>query len=819
MSLEPNLKANSLMLRVKRLKLIGFIVVLAERLSAALWRLFFWSLFFIALWLFRLPEMMGPFWAQSTLVIAAIGAAYFLWSDARGFRWPKMAEVQRRLEIAGEVAHHPLTALDDAPIEQTAEAKSLWVREQARIIMSLRGLKLFMPRAFIASRDPYGLRAIAILGIVTGFVVAGPDSGARILSGLSPFQKNESAASENITLIFNPPDYTGAAQITLHKSASDPIKVPEGSQLKLIVRRSFALPGFDPVLRVGEQDYPLSAADESTSVLEMDVQDTTGLSLREGLLPIARWPIEIIKDQPPQISVSDDPSAMPQGQIKIPITLLDDYGVRTITMDMRLKTPISMAIGQDAHEERSVMSPAGKDFQIAPLFDLTAHPWAGMDALITLSAVDAKGQTTSADPIELILPERAFNNPLARELITMRKDIIAKPLDSYIPSAAKLEGFLASPGGYQIDRATRMALRALATRMEYNSPSAETSVSLIALIWDTALHLEDGNLSLSARNLQEIRQDLQDALNNPETTQEEIAILMEKLRDAMTQYMQALAQEYQKRIEAGQMMKAIPAEMFKNVMDGNGLQKILDQMEAEAMAGNKDAAQNLLSQLQRMMDMANPSMQMAMPQDLEAQMQAIDDLKSLISDQEDLMRETQNQAELLSMIDEMGLANGKEKPPFLHSEKDSDAQQALSDRLKQIMQNLSDSGASVPDNFPLAQEAMDGAARSLAENAPDIALGQQQHALKLLKDAQEQIQQAAQERLSSMTGISLFSGGMPRDPLGRPSGQARPDDVKIPSERERQRLREIVDELRRRVGQRDRPPEELDYYRRLLKRF
>ena len=44
-------------------------------------------------------------------------------------------------------------------------------------------------------------------------------------------------------------------------------------------------------------------------------------------------------------------------------------------------------------------------------------------------------------------------------------------------------------------------------------------------------------------------------------------------------------------------------------------------------------------------------------------------------------------------------------------------------------------------------------------------------------------------------------------------------DVKIPDENILQKSRQILDELRRRAGERFRPPIELDYIERLLRRF
>jgi len=59
------------------------------------------------------------------------------------------------------------------------------------------------------------------------------------------------------------------------------------------------------------------------------------------------------------------------------------------------------------------------------------------------------------------------------------------------------------------------------------------------------------------------------------------------------------------------------------------------------------------------------------------------------------------------------------------------------------------------------------------------------------------------------------------DPAGRPEANGPIDNgsVKIPTERETQRAREILDELRKRSGETGRPKPELDYLERLLKRF
>ena len=65
-------------------------------------------------------------------------------------------------------------------------------------------------------------------------------------------------------------------------------------------------------------------------------------------------------------------------------------------------------------------------------------------------------------------------------------------------------------------------------------------------------------------------------------------------------------------------------------------------------------------------------------------------------------------------------------------------------------------------------------------------------------------------------------GNSGRDPLGRPDRSNRPDlglSVKVPDQIDIQRAREVLDELRRRLGEPQRPAIELDYLERLIRSY
>jgi hypothetical protein len=99
------------------------------------------------------------------------------------------------------------------------------------------------------------------------------------------------------------------------------------------------------------------------------------------------------------------------------------------------------------------------------------------------------------------------------------------------------------------------------------------------------------------------------------------------------------------------------------------------------------------------------------------------------------------------------------------------------------------------------------------------AMDQLQQGMQGMADQfMEQMGQAA-ERNSGQLGVRPGNG---QDPLGRTPGSSgieALEGVEIPDRMELRRSREILDELRRRRGDRQRPPLELDYIDRLLRQF
>ena len=131
-----------------------------------------------------------------------------------------------------------------------------------------------------------------------------------------------------------------------------------------------------------------------------------------------------------------------------------------------------------------------------------------------------------------------------------------------------------------------------------------------------------------------------------------------------------------------------------------------------------------------------------------------------------------------------------------------------------------------------AEDAMKEAEEALKRGQGDQATDAQGRALDGLKRGAEGMQQQMQQ-MAEGEGQGEQEGGQNQsqqgqaganddDPLGRPTkGRDLSDGrVRVPGADESavQRARRIMEELRRKLGDPSRPPEELEYFERLLRR-
>ena len=276
---------------------------------------------------------------------------------------------------------------------------------------------------------------------------------------------------------------------------------------------------------------------------------------------------------------------------------------------------------------------------------------------------------------------------------------------------------------------------------------------------------------------------------------------------------------------------------------------MLDRMERLSKSGDKDAAKQLLEQLQQMLE----NLQMAQPgqsgdDDME---QALNELGDMIRKQQQLRDKTFKQGQD-SRRDRMRGKQGDQGMGDLQQD-----QQGLRDRLKKLQQELAKrgmgpgqgpegsegregpgrrpgrTGAGRPgrwgDGLDQADYAMGDAGGRLGEGNAEGAVDSQGSALEALAQGRPEPRgrHAAgrwrpARRRPGQSRRPATEWRQPTDPLGRPlHGREFGDDltVKIPGEIDVQRVRRILEELRRRLADPSRPQIELDYIERLLKDY
>jgi len=144
-------------------------------------------------------------------------------------------------------------------------------------------------------------------------------------------------------------------------------------------------------------------------------------------------------------------------------------------------------------------------------------------------------------------------------------------------------------------------------------------------------------------------------------------------------------------------------------------------------------------------------------------------------------------------------------------------QQALRQQLEKMQKDLRESGTEAPDSLGDAGQAMRDAEGQLGENDGESAVGSQGKAIEALrkaaKDLSEQLAQA--QKNGKGQGQQQGNSRDGRDPLGRNWGPNDGGDGSTEASPSK-RAGDVLNELRRRLADPNRPKAETDYLERLL---
>jgi uncharacterized protein (TIGR02302 family) len=823
-----------------------------------------WTIFWERLWppLARLATVIVLFLAVSWLglwlwvppLARAAGLAVFAILALlaiipfASLRVPAVADALRRLDRGSGIRHRPATTITDE-LAVTAEdpfSLALWRAHVERTLAAARSFKVDWPSPRLAARDPYALRGLVIVAAIATFIAAGGEHWRRIAAAFD-WQGVVLPANFRVDAWVTPPAYTGKPPIILagvhpgdparqDGETSEPISVPAGSTL--IVRATGKLSldvsakgGVTPAAEkarapAGAQEYRLKIATTGTATLHGAGDDLT-------------WAFNVIPDRPPTIALAKDPEQQARGSLLLSYRLEDDYGVTEAQATFARKQDPA-AKGDGAHPlfgppDFALVLPQARTRNGVgqTIKDLTDHPWAGAEVLMTLVAHDEAGNEGKSEPFAFRLPERVFGKPLARALIEQRRnlalDTAARPLVT-----TALDALTLAPEKFSPDAGIYLGLRSIFWSL-IRAKTDDDLREVTARLWQMAVDIEDGNIADAQAALRNAEEALRQALERGASDQE-IKQLMDQLRAAMDRFLQAM----QEQLKNNQQL-ARPLDRNSRTLSQRDLKSMLDRLENLARNGAKDAARQLLQQLEQMME----NLQTASPDqngdDFDDMMSQLDELGDVIHQQQDLRdrtyRQSQDQRRQNGQQGQQDQQQGDSMGDLRQN------QQALRERLQKLLEELKKRGLGQNEQGQQGQqgqgqnglnqlgragEAMGQAEGQLGENNADSAVDSQGRALDALRKGAQGLAQSLQQQLGQGPGPGQNGRmGLPRaqrdtDPLGRPlNGRDYGDDVtvKVPGEIDVQRARRIIEELRRRFGDVLRPQEELDYIERLLKDY
>jgi uncharacterized protein (TIGR02302 family) len=774
-------------------------------------------------------------------VLAALGALFPLVR----FRWPSREEGLSRLDHGTGIRHRPATALTDTLATQDPVALALWRAQRERTLASIKRIRAGLPSPRLAIHDPWALRALVAMLMIAAYIASGDERSMRVAAAFD-WNGVLSPANIRVDAWVTPPIYTGKPPIILSAAnkeaavpAAGPLPVPAGSIL--IVRSSGG--ALDVVTGGGVTEAaPADEAPKGTNERHFAITGDGTVHVRAPSgQPL--WKFTATPDRAPTISLAKDPERQARGALQLSYKIEDDYGVTEAQAHFAVR-PADAPKG-DAPKATTEPRPLFD----APQFvlglpnartrngvgqtvkDLSEDPYAGADVTLTLTAKDEAGNEGHSDPFNMRLPERLFTKPLARALIEQRR-ILALDANQSDQVDTALDALMIAPQLFTPETGQFLGLYSVARQLE----AARTDDALrevVASLWALAVTIEDGNITDVDKALRAAQEALKQALENG-ASDEEIKKLTENLRAALDNFIRQLAEQRRSNPQA----LAQPLDPNTRVMRQQDLNNMIERMERLSRSGDKDAARQLLEQLQQMLE----NLQMAQPgqsgdSDME---QAQNELQDMIRKQQQLRDKTFKQGQD-SRRDHMRGKQGEQSMGDLQQD-----QQALRDRLKQLQQELAKRGmgqkgqkgqeaqgddaepGDSEDGLADAENAMSDADGRLGEGNADGAVDSQQRALDGLKKGAQNLADAMQgegdgqgDGPGNRAGRQQ-SGANGSDPLGRPlHGRDYGDDltVKIPGEIDVQRVRRILEELRRRLADPQRPQIELDYIERLLKDY
>ena len=857
--------------------------MVAEQTVRAFWP--FWTVVFLIL----SPLMMGwqdiipleVFWAGAVLAVIGIGVT-LVWG-IKQFRMPTHAQAVDRVDAA--LPGRPIAAVADTQAIGSGDAASegVWQAHVARMAEATKQAQIVEPDLRVADRDPYGLRFMALLFFVAALLFGSlfrVGSVGEIVAGTEPSLVTGPVWEAWV----EPPAYTGKPSLYLNDIPAGPLRVPEGSQVTL---RLYGEVGALTVAEtVSGRTEDIGAASDPQQ--QFDIAQSGTLTI--GGSTDTTWQVTAIIDEFPFVDLTAPIESDAMGELSQPFAAGDDYGVtfgiatimlnleaverrHGLTVDPDPIAPLVLDLPMPFSGDRS-------DFDEFLIDNLSEHPLANLPVTMQLTVTDDAEQASMTPEEPMILPGRRFFQPFARAVIEQRRDLMwskanARRVNQILRAVShRPEGLFSSETTYL---RLRTIIRRLDGMVEFGVTD-EGQAEVVKALWDLAIQLEDGRLADARERLRRAQERLSEAMRNG-ASDEEIAELMQELREATDDYMRMLAQEAEPTDGTDQADSGESGER----MSMGELQALMDRIEELMQEGRMAEAQELMDQLNQMMENMRVTQGEGGDGPPSPGEQSMQDLSDTLREQEELSDDAFGDLQDQFGENDQGdqpqpgqqgqqgqQGNQGQQPGQQGQENDGEGQggqqgqgqgvgeqgqdgqqsdsgaggegdpTSLAERQQALRQELQrqrdglpglpgEMGDTARRSLEQAESAMEGAEDALRDGDLAEAIDRQAEAMDALRNGMRELGQALAENQNAEPGQGSEQGeangrAQPgqRDPLGREmgnTGQMGTDQELLGGVDINRRAEELLDEIRRRSAEQDRPAVERDYLRRLLDQF
>lgn len=841
----------------------------AEAIARAFWP--FWTVLITGI----APLLMGwhdlvpvePLWS-----LAALYGLALIWTLVLGLRRmhrPRRADAVDRVDA--KLRGRPIAALADTQAIGVGDpdSEAVWQAHLRRMQARTHEAKFVEPNLRISQLDQFGLRYVALLLLV----VAGIFGSLGNVSSVGRM-----AGGGGQTLLtgpvwegwVEPPSYTGKPTLYLADIPEGALRVPVGSSVTL---RLYGELGALSVV----QSVSGPVADPVTDpVQEFSIA-------RDGALTIdgdggLTWQVTALPDVVPTVDLTGPLEASALGELSQPFEAMDDYGVQAGTAEFQLdlsRVDRRHGLVVPPDERPAVIldlpmpfSGDRADFDELLIDDLSEHPYANLPAVLMLTVTDALGQegVSQAEPVA-VLPARRFFQPVAKAVAEQRRDLLWSR-ENGTRVLQILRAVSHRPDDLFADETTYLrlsfALRRLSGMLDEGLTVADQD-EIAAALWELAIQLEDGSLADARERLRRAQERLAEAMRNG-ASDEEIEELVQELREAVDDYTRMLAERSGEDQQLSDQPDQEDDDRFN--FTNEELQALMDRIQELMEEGRMAEAQELMEQLNDLMEnmevTENEGGEPTPGQDsMEGLSDALRDQQSL---SDDSFQELQNQfnssrnsdapqqnqsgqqgqradrpgeqgrdgqGEGVGSNPDMGKQNDQGAGGEADPDSLADRQEALRRELQRQYDGLPNIEGPAADAarqaLERAEEAMDQAEESLRSGDLAEAIDEQAEALDALRDGLRNLSDALAQEQRQRGGQGTDSGNAQgrveqsdRDPLGREAGttgQFGTDQDVLQGPDVYRRAQELLEELRKRSADQDRPELERDYIDRLLDRF